>query len=102
MWTAVATGQSGDEDRAEARRSLIALLEHERWGNAQNQALAASAVVQQLFDQAKLQAAQRQDLDTRQRQAISGLARELTRQLMRMAKGMRGGRRDPRGAAGRP
>ncbi|HVZ31950.1 MAG TPA: DUF3299 domain-containing protein, partial [Polyangiaceae bacterium] len=90
LLTAVVTGHLGDDQRSEAKRMLMSLLERERWGSVQNRALATSVVVQQLFDQARLQST-RTDLDARQRQAISGLARELTRQLMLMAVGLRAG-----------
>jgi hypothetical protein len=82
----VAGGRLGEEQRSEVQLSLIALLERVRWGKPDNRVNAAAVVVQQLFDQAKLQTPT-SDLTPRQSQAIAALAKELTRQFLLLAVG---------------
>jgi hypothetical protein len=82
----VAVGRMGEERRSEVQLSLISLLERVRWGKPDNRVNAAAVVVQQLFDQAKLQTPA-PELTARQSQAIAALARELTRQFLLLAVG---------------
>jgi hypothetical protein len=82
----VAIGRIGEEQRSEVQLGLIELLERVRWGKPDNRVNAAAVVVQQLFDQAKLQTLTR-ELTPRQSQAIAALAKELTRQFLLLAVG---------------
>ncbi len=82
----IATGALPEEQRAETQNQLTALLERHAWGKPEGRAAAAAMVVQQVFDQAKMQTVTA-SLSSTQRQAMTGLAKELTRQLMLVATG---------------
>jgi hypothetical protein len=82
----VATGALPEEQRAETQNQLTALLERHAWGKPEGRAAAAAMIVQQVFDQAKMQTVTA-SLSSTQRQAMTGLAKELTRQLMLVATG---------------
>jgi len=86
----IATGRVAEEQRSEVQKGLADLLERFQWGKAQNRMSAAALVVQQMFDQAKQQTL-RSELDSRQRQAISAMARELTRQVLLTSTGASAG-----------
>lgn len=86
----IATGRVSEARRSEIQNGLSALLERSGWGKPQNRASAAGIVVQQMFDQAKLQTVS-SELGFRQRQAIQAMAKELTRQLLLLAVGASAG-----------
>jgi hypothetical protein len=82
----VATGEVTEAQRSEVQQSLVALLERSERGTAESRVTATAMIVQQVFDQAKLQVAS-PELSLRQQRAIASMAQELTRQLMLMATG---------------
>lgn len=82
----VATGQLGEAQRGEVQQALIALLKSAEQGTAESRVNASAMIVQQVFDQAKLQTLS-SELSLRQQRAISGMAKELTRQLLLLASG---------------
>jgi hypothetical protein len=82
----VATGEITEVQRSEVQQSLVELLERSERGTAESRVTATAMIVQQVFDQAKLQAVS-PDLTLRQQRAIGSMAQELTRQLMLMAMG---------------
>jgi hypothetical protein len=82
----VALGRIDETQRAESQRSLIELLERWRWGESENRASAAAVIVQQVFDQSKMQR-RSVDLGPQQRRAIQSVARELARELLLLAIG---------------
>jgi len=86
LLSGIATGEVEETRRSELQASLMGLLERFNWGSAEGRATASAVIVQQMFDQAKLQSVSA-ELSARQRQAIRGMAKELTRQLMLMATG---------------
>lgn len=86
----VALGRVDETQRAEAQRALVALLERWSWGAPEHRSMAAAVIVQQVFDQSKLQS-RSVDLGPQQRRAIQSVARELTRELLLLAIGSRPG-----------
>jgi hypothetical protein len=86
----VANGSIAEEQRSAIQISLIGVLESVHWGKADNRVNAAAVVVQQVFDQAKLQT-HTSELSARQLQAIAALAKELTRQFLLLAVGSSAG-----------
>lgn len=84
--TGIARGDVSDERRGQIQSELLQLLEHRGSGRPETRANAAGMIVQQLFDRAKL-ANVTSDLSARQREAISAMASELTRQLLLLAVG---------------
>lgn len=82
----VATGEVTEAQRSEVQQSLIELLERSGRGTAETRVTATAMIVQQVFDQAKLQVVS-PELSIRQRRAIASMAQELTRQLILMAMG---------------
>jgi hypothetical protein len=90
LLTGVANGSIREEQRSEIQKSLIALLESVHLGKPENRVNAAAVIVQQVFDQAKLQTPT-SELTPRQIQAIQALAKELTRQFMLLAIGSSAG-----------
>lgn len=82
----VATGEISEAERAGVQEALIGLLERSERGSTESRVTATAMVVQQVFDQAKLQVVS-PELSVRQRRAIDSMARELTRQLLLMAQG---------------
>lgn len=82
----VATGQVTEAQRSEVQRALITLLERAERGSSESRVTASAMVVQQVFDQAKLQDVSAA-LSIRQQRAIGSMAKELTRQLLLMAMG---------------
>jgi hypothetical protein len=84
--TGVATGEVGEEQRAQIQAQLLRLLEQRGSGRPETRANAAGMIVQQVFDRAKL-ASVSPELTTRQRAAISAMAGELTRQVLLLAVG---------------
>jgi hypothetical protein len=86
----VALGRVEDSGRADAQRALASLLERWSWGTEANRSTAAAVIVQQVFDQSKLQS-RSVDLGPQQRRAIQSVARELTRELLLLAMGLKPG-----------
>jgi hypothetical protein len=86
----VALGQIDEAARADVQRSLVSLLERWRWGTDDNRSTAAAVIVQQVFDQSKLQS-RSVDLGPQQLRAIEGVGRELARQLLLLAVGSKPG-----------
>lgn len=82
----VALGQVDETQRPEAQLDLVALLERWNWGTPENRISGAAVVVQQIFDRAKLEN-RSEELSLRQVRAISGVARELARELLLLAIG---------------
>jgi hypothetical protein len=82
----IATGSLSEEKRVDIQRELMALLEQAGIGRPESRSNAAALIVQQMFDRAKLEIAT-SELSTRQRQAITAMARELTRQISLLAVG---------------
>lgn len=82
----VATGAIMEAQRSEVQQSLIALLASSERGTTESRVTATAMIVQQVFDQAKLQVVSA-ELSLRQQRAIASMAEELTRQLLLMAKG---------------
>lgn len=82
----IATGNVSEEKRVDIQRELMALLERAGVGRPESRSNAAALIVQQMFDRAKLEIAT-SELSTRQRQAITAMARELTRQISLLAVG---------------
>lgn len=82
----IATGQLQEQQRAEVQQRLVAALEAYAIGSPEHHASAAGLIVQQMFDQAKRQSGRR-DMTARQALAVSGMARELSRQLIAVASG---------------
>jgi hypothetical protein len=82
----VALGQVDEAQRAEAQLSLVSLLERWSWGTPENRTSGAAVIVQQIFDRAKLEN-RSEELSLRQVRAISGVARELSRELLLLAVG---------------
>jgi hypothetical protein len=86
----VALGQVEEAERADIQRSLVSLLERWGWGTSENRSTAAAVIVQQVFDQSKLQS-RSVELGPQQLRAIQGVARELTRELLLLAVGSKPG-----------
>jgi hypothetical protein len=86
----VALGRVADTERAEAQRALASLLERWSWGSERDRSTAAAVIVQQVFDQSKLQS-RSVDLGPQQRRAIQSVAQELTRELLLLAIGSKPG-----------
>jgi len=82
----IATGSIGEEKRVEIQRELMTLLERAGLGHPESRSNAAALIVQQMFDRAKLEITTSQ-LSARQRQAITAMGRELTRQISLLAVG---------------
>jgi hypothetical protein len=87
---AVALGRIEETERDEVQRSLIDLLERWRWGEGENRVSAAAVIVQQVFDQAKMQS-RSAELGPQQRRAIQSVARELARELLLLSIGAKPG-----------
>ena len=88
--TGIARGDVSDERRGEIQSDLVQLLERRGSGRPETRANAAGMIVQQLFDRAKLATVTPNvapDMSVRQREAISAMASELTRQLLLLAVG---------------
>jgi hypothetical protein len=86
----VALGRLDETARPDVQRSLTSLLERWRWGTDDNRSTAAAVIVQQVFDQSKLQS-RSVDLGPQQLRAIEGVGRELARQLLLLAVGSKPG-----------
>jgi hypothetical protein len=86
----VALGRVADTERADAQRALASLLERWSWGSEGDRSTAAAVIVQQVFDQSKLQS-RSVDLGPQQRRAIQSVAQELTRELLLLAIGSKPG-----------
>lgn len=86
----VTSGSVTEDQRGAVQDQLVRELELRGIGKAELRASAAGLVVQQIFDQSKLQAA-RSEMTAARALAISGMARELSRQLLAVASGRSAG-----------
>lgn len=82
----VATGAITEDQRSDVQQALIELLVRSERGTTESRVTATAMIVQQVFDQAKLQVVSA-ELSLRQQRAITSMAQELTRQLLLMAMG---------------
>lgn len=82
----IATGRLTEESRAELQNQLSGQLTAGQVGKPGHRENAAGLIVQQMFDQAKARSSV-SELSQRQALAISGMSRELTRQLLALSAG---------------